>query len=689
MVTKESSKRDTKHEEQWSSRFCEEMEKTGSFNRLDPSEYRLGKISTDWKNPIIVLSKNSETSSTKPMATSPRKKSSKYRKTVDRKTVNREGYVDVMEMFKANKDLFLQILENHPDVSISKNTKEGKLTKSGSFPVAEVSRGKNLQPSTIEHKRNETWTSVKGEKLVFQERKVEFAKSRKGSNLKEDSIEVTIKHSSEGSFQVSTYRRWNHFVIDHLRDMKQRIKHAIKESRKKKWKQTNTDEKHLHMEKLEGLETISLRQDSGRNFHENRNLQGVRRASSLNESMDRYSQLFESNFKGGKKLIHSRSLTLKNEEEKISSRETAPKFFRRLSSVSDLESFVSLLKEVATEDSELQVINEVEPTAIIPSEDLNETNSDRCPENANIETESQKIIAEESNSISTLYQDELEQNPGRIEIAECPITEGNYLRLEYITMVFRIFMSWSDSEHHLSYFTLNSCSIRICFLHLFDLIRFSEFVAQIFVLTEIEREPKDINTDEATSLQKMVSIDPLPVIHGGDNNEKDRQIKDLNTDTENSSYDFVRYVLELAGFTENDSLGKWHTLDQPLDPLMAKEMEEFHIVGNYDQQLLFDLINEALLQIYERSFTYFPKTFCFYSHIRPVPKGHRVVEEVWARICQHMSRESVANESLDDIVARDLEKRGGWMTHQFETECLTLEVEDMIFDELLQEILSS
>lgn len=164
-------------------------------------------------------------------------------------------------------------------------------------------------------------------------------------------------------------------------------------------------------------------------------------------------------------------------------------------------------------------------------------------------------------------------------------------------------------------------------------------------------------------------------------------------------FNYVGVVLELSGFIKNEYLGTWYSLDQPLSPSLFKELEaclhpelednEEVADGSCDHKLLFDLINDTLVDIYERSFTYFPKAFSFNRHIRPMPKGHQLLEEVWTKINSYLSLRPELDQSLEDVVARDLVKCDGWMNLQFDSECVALELEDVILEELLDELVGA
>lgn len=164
-----------------------------------------------------------------------------------------------------------------------------------------------------------------------------------------------------------------------------------------------------------------------------------------------------------------------------------------------------------------------------------------------------------------------------------------------------------------------------------------------------------------------------------------------------AEFNYVRDVLELSGIIRNELLETWHSIDKLVDPSVFEEVEgclplEPECSGNEEDGscshlLLFDLINEVLMEIYERSLTYCPRHLSSLSHIRPMPVGYHVLEEVWANISWYFSWEPDPDQTLDYVVSRDLAKGDGWMNLQFEAECLGLELEDWIFDDLLDELL--
>lgn len=161
-------------------------------------------------------------------------------------------------------------------------------------------------------------------------------------------------------------------------------------------------------------------------------------------------------------------------------------------------------------------------------------------------------------------------------------------------------------------------------------------------------------------------------------------------------FNFVKDALRLGGFFESEDLEPWESIQLPLDPkvfdqLEASELHEPECSDAYCvHQLLFAVINDALLDICERNFTYFPKAFSFCKFItRPITKGQHLLDEVWTRVKWYRGTRHEAAPRLDDIVSWDMAKGDRWMDLEWESECAALELEDMILSELVNELVHS
>lgn len=164
------------------------------------------------------------------------------------------------------------------------------------------------------------------------------------------------------------------------------------------------------------------------------------------------------------------------------------------------------------------------------------------------------------------------------------------------------------------------------------------------------------------------------------------------------NFKYVIDVIELWGFMDENECIKACHADQPLKSSLFKELEaclhketecsEEETSKNYDHQLLFNLVNEVLHEIHERSSTYFPMPFSFNPGLRPVPKGQHLLKQVWSGVDSFLRLKPELDQTLDDVVSRDL-ALCGWMNLQWEEECVALQLEDMIVEDLLNQVIFS
>lgn len=555
-------------------------------------------------------------------------------------------HVDLLELFKANKEFFLKFLQD-PDV----NRNHVRLIKSSSFPVAGSSRSRNVRPSTLKHKQNEIWFFPKGEELVAST----WAPKSVTSESKED--------LPEGF----SHRGWNQLVMSRFKDIKEKLMQALQESKNEN---TPTSIKTLLPEDPSGCEGKEVSEKPETTIGEERSkidgnldddlgkrrLHRVSRTPSLDESLNRYSQLFESSCRSEAKLHHSTSLKLRS-EEKVISTGIARKSTRRNLSLPDLDSLCSFLigpprdafrlgipvKNVEDHKTSKENNSHIGPKSVSLHVDTDK--SQRLE--AILETEFQNIM-EETSDAEDLHEYAVEPAEGESESESCTMSpQGEQAQPSESCTREPYCLDYTTSQAELS-MSEELCSIAKC------------------EKAEIEQKSLDRHLPQFV-VDKM--DDP-----------------ELN---------YVREILELSGFNEDGYVGTWYSMDQPLDPSVFKELEvpfqhELDFTGNWDHQLLFDLVNETLVDIHETSYTYFPRALSFSgSKHRPMPKGQHLLEDVWKRISSYLSVRPEMDKSLDDVVARDLAKGDRWLNLQWETEYVALELEDLIFEELLHEVISS
>lgn len=362
-------------------------QKTNSIHHLEPSEKHVDEIDTEETNPIFLPHSSGNTGAVDylgnegiarkqainpeecdevmvPSVTKKLKRTNRINGATSANLLNE--YDDILEIFTANKEFFLKILQD-PDVyknhihGLKNSNIKVKLTKSRSFPVAYSSQVRTIRTSTLKHKQNERWFFQKGDKLLSgnQAAKSVAYKSQKDQHslpyTADDNGKGSVMEEETSSTSASlshglNNHGWNQLVLNRFRDIKQKIKHVLKESNKKT-NQTTTEATFHSVpfvdNEMSGRLEITIGQNGNENdnFNEDlskRRMRHVRRSSSLNESMDKYTRLFETNFGRDTKFFHSRSLKLTN-EGKVSSSGRAQKSCSRNLSLPDLDNFCAFL----------------------------------------------------------------------------------------------------------------------------------------------------------------------------------------------------------------------------------------------------------------------------------------------------------------------------------------------------------
>lgn len=737
-----------------------QLQQIDSIHPFDYSDYHLGEGCSGWMNPVVLIPNRARASGSRLKSLSlpnnakscweqdehseksgifPEKveQALNNQKQMDKKLNGKlsndkvKEYVDIQEIFKVKKDIFMKILQD-PDVGITKQfpgtlNRKLKLTKSGSFPANDSSGVRYLRPTTLEHKKYENWSSRIGENLLAARNvpKSDASKSQKDHRVKsepEGTLDNLMKQKTSlvsfGSSSIVDNQGWNQMVLNHFKVIKKRIKHVLKEKRKKNKHTTRvslqsvpsgsdlaTNEK-VKKEASQVMEHGKDGVEKPRNQHETdisdydltkNTIHLVRRTRSLNESVGKYVQLFERSFGREVKWNHSKSLSFAG-EDKVAAKGHAPKFFRRISSLSDLESFCSLVKEVSGDALSSNTLIGVATNSGLTRENDTQWESNSIGASVNtdkvkqIETEYENDMVEKSESgeeidlsdglVETKYDKDSARIYEVIEIA-APANEDRYANQ------YQDSCSTTSSRGDLQ--QQNSVSGQ-------------ESYSPGNLMGPLEcpfSEGSDVNLAQNMSAKHTPEAFYGDVEH--DNVEYVREEIDshplhVEVDEENDAcFSYVREVLDLSGFLENNFLGKWHSKDQPLDPSLFKKFEAYlhnelelskvEVGSGCDHHIWFGLIDQALLEIHGSSFTYLPKSFSLAHRFSPMSEGHRVLREVWSKISWHLSSNLARDQSLDDFVARDLRKGDGWMNLHLETDFVAIDLEDLIFEELLDEIL--
>lgn len=150
---------------------------------------------------------------------------------------------------------------------------------------------------------------------------------------------------------------------------------------------------------------------------------------------------------------------------------------------------------------------------------------------------------------------------------------------------------------------------------------------------------------------------------------------------EQARFDYVEVVLEASGLT-NEFSERWNLEDQLLEPSLFDAIGIFFCFLQDDPKLLFDCINEVLVEIQERFLKCTPWMSFIKQNILPVPRRESLIQEVSKGLESHL--QILVPNTLDQLVRKDLEGRS-WMDLRFEAEKITSEICDIILNDLMKE----
>ncbi|KAL2229476.1 UNVERIFIED_CONTAM: Protein TRM32 [Sesamum indicum] len=619
-------------------------------------------------------------------------------------------FMDALDLLNMRKEVFLKIMQD-PTSSLAHqlqcrqmaNLRSG-LTKSVSFPAScssEVRTCKSYNPVTKQEKQdNELHRRMEVTKEVNK-----HLPALKGSYTE---LELS-GNASPSSANMLRKRQDGSVALNRFKNLREKIKHVIRDRKKESNRiimdavqhkvpygrgvsRDGNDDGHMtpDFNKFSQYSPGSSWSSQLRSDFSKSPLQRFKRTSSFNESVDRYNRLLEINL----------------------NRETKDQISERVRSRTDTAS----------------PIPEKRPTLgrILSLPDLRSysfIHIDDSPSNSSLHT-SDTLAA---GNISAGNIGLTEQRPLYRLGSENKIHQYGVLETESQENLFNAGETFEDSADSKTWETASSYDLN------FETVLSSapqssepyqvsgndsncqaDEIGQGLAVSVLDdtkseqRHPSPMEEDSSAIQQDLSNMSPCIISENMiDSDTLENQVKKfyddllrVQVDAKNEAeFNYVKDVLELSGFSRNEILGRWHSAEHPVNPAVFVEVEGCLVAqpecsgneegGSCDHLLLFDLINEVLLEIYERSFCYWPMPLTSRSRMHQMPKGHRVLEEVWTEISWLLSCKLEFDQAIDDAVSRDLSKHDGWMNLQFDGECVALEVEDLILDDLIEEMIST
>ncbi|KAJ8900644.1 hypothetical protein K2173_025421 [Erythroxylum novogranatense] len=201
---------------------------------------------------------------------------------------------------------------------------------------------------------------------------------------------------------------------------------------------------------------------------------------------------------------------------------------------------------------------------------------------------------------------------------------------------------------------------------------------------------EDISPASIRSQPAELRLQPQRIQFGDDEPLATDQAISLKTCVEDkeSIFEYVTEVLEVSGINGDEFYIRSCISDQLLDPSIFSEVQYFPNQLCCDKKLLFDCINEVLVEVYGYYLGCFPGLLLVKRTIRPFPDMKNAIREIWEGVYWHLLPFPPPH-TLDQIVSKDLAKTGTWMDLQFDTETIVVDIVEAIFEDLTEEILCS
>ncbi|KAF2282598.1 hypothetical protein GH714_043227 [Hevea brasiliensis] len=155
-----------------------------------------------------------------------------------------------------------------------------------------------------------------------------------------------------------------------------------------------------------------------------------------------------------------------------------------------------------------------------------------------------------------------------------------------------------------------------------------------------------------------------------------------------SIFEYVKAVVQASEENWDEFYIMSSSSDPLLDPSIFDEVEFFPNQLCYDNKLLFDCINEVLMEVYGRYFGC-PLGLSFAKPtVRPAPDMKNAIHEVWEGVYWYLLPLPLPH-TLEQKVKKDMAKTGTWMDLRYDSEAMIIEIGDAIFKDLMEETMLS
>ncbi|XP_022777291.1 uncharacterized protein LOC111318678 [Durio zibethinus] len=144
----------------------------------------------------------------------------------------------------------------------------------------------------------------------------------------------------------------------------------------------------------------------------------------------------------------------------------------------------------------------------------------------------------------------------------------------------------------------------------------------------------------------------------------------------------IRAVLQISGLNWDELSRKWHLSDQMLDSSLFDNVEVWPEKSRTDRRLLFGYISEVFLKIDGYYFRSSPGASLLNPRPRPGLSSKNMVHEVLKHV-DWLLLADLPQQTLQQLVEKDLAKSGTWMDTQLDAEEVVIELVESILEDLV------
>lgn len=276
-------------------------------------------------------------------------------------------FLDALRVISMNREFFLKILQDpespwayHFHYQQAGRTKS-RLSKSGSFPGPGASREGDFMPIELKYNQKEITFHARSEgKLQVDSQTQNLAEFESTEYVSEQSKSGVANNSSLGLPNQLKRRSESRMAIKHFKDLKQKIKHAIRQSKKERrritmdaifhtvphgYRFSKDAKKPISDQWKEPATSRNSGDCPGSSYGWGNSAPDLGKQTLFpNNSLERYTRLFESSFNKEGKCQISERLKLRTEDAGLPSG-SVPKSLRRILSLPDSKSYFSLQSE--------------------------------------------------------------------------------------------------------------------------------------------------------------------------------------------------------------------------------------------------------------------------------------------------------------------------------------------------------